>query len=212
MKIVDKELERLGKALVRNMAEDLVRYSVIDPKGKSDQEVRLEIFNYLSKLAENKGNNVFAWAIDHSSTLLKEGRRFARLEKYELSCLFYATWFEHWLNDLINTTGRRKRFPEQDITQIIRDTQFRAKSTWLLRVLNLKPIADIHLKRMQSIIDARNAFVHYKWKHVDIDDEGWGKDEEALAEIINSVEKTVSYLRRLQNKQFFSGRKRKILP
>ena len=113
---------------------------------------------------------------------------------------------------MINAMGKRKKFTDQEITSIIRDTQFRAKSTWLLHVLGLKPISDMHLRRMQTIVDARNSFVHYKWKHVDIDDEQWKKDEQALAKLINDVEKTVSYLHRLHNQQFFAGRKRKLLP
>lgn len=171
-----------------------------------------EVLNYLVEIVKNKGDNVYAWAIDQTSTLLKEARRFAQADNNELACLFYATWFEHWLNDMINTVGKRRKLSDREITQIIRDIQFRAKSTWLFRILNLKPINEAHLKRMQSIIDARNAFVHYKWKHVDIDADSWEKDDEALASLISEAEKTVSYLRRLQNKQFFDGRKRKVLP
>jgi hypothetical protein len=212
MNVPDKELERLGITLVRNMAEDLVRYGVVDQKGKSDEELHQEVLEYIGKIVKKKGNVVFAWSIDHTPTLLKEARKYARAAEHELSCLFYATWFEHWLNDLINTVGKRLKLTEQEIIQIIRETQFRAKSTWLLRILGLKPINEAHLRRMQSIIDARNSFVHYKWKHVDIDSDNWEKEEQALVSLLNGVEKTVSYLRKLQNKQFFGGRKRKVLP
>ena len=212
MRLPQKELERLGTALVRSISEDLVRYGVIKTEDKSNEELQEEIIKYIADLFRGNRNPVFVWATDYTSTLLREARKFARLEEHELSCLFYATWFEHWLNGMINAMGKRKKFTDQEITSIIRDTQFRAKSTWLLHVLGLKPISDMHLRRMQTIVDARNSFVHYKWKHVDIDDEQWKKDEQALAKLINDVEKTVSYLHRLHNQQFFAGRKRKLLP
>src|SRR5215208_2261376 len=113
MNVPDKELERLGITLVRNMAEDLVRYGVVDQKGKSDEELHQEVLEYIGKIAKKKGNVVFTWSIDHTPTLLKEARKFSRAAKHELSCLFYATWFEHWLNDLINTVGKRQKLTEQ---------------------------------------------------------------------------------------------------
>jgi hypothetical protein len=47
----------------------------------------------------------------------------------ELSCIFYATWFEHWLNQMIAIAGRKAKLTSTEITQVIRESQFRAKST-----------------------------------------------------------------------------------
>lgn len=205
------DIDKLGRSLVRSIAQELIAIGEIDPRGKSDEELHVEIINYLDTVVR-KRNIIFGHILDHTLSIISEARKFARDEQYEMACLFYATWLEHWLNDMIATFCRRKKLPEDDITQIIRETQFRGKSTWLFRVLGLKPINETHLKRMQQVIESRNSFVHYKWKATDIDDESWIKDREKLIELLNNVEKTISYLRKFKNQQVYFGRKRKVLP
>lgn len=212
MKLTESKQKRIGVTLVRSVAEELVRFGVINPEGKSDEELHSAVLRYIQGNFINKGEVTFTWVIDHTQMILQEARKFTQVGQLELSCLFYATWFEHWLNDVIYTAGKRRKLSEQEITQIIRETQFRGKSTWLLRILNLGTINETHLKRMQNNIESRNSFVHYKWKRVDIDDEVWEKDKKALTDLLTEVEKTVTYLRRFQGKQFFAGRKRKVLP
>lgn len=209
MKKIDKD--RLADTLVRSFAQGLIEAGTIDPRGKSTDDLHKEVFKYLDELSTNTNVRLFK-IIDHTPTILSEARKYARIKEYQLSCLFYAVWFEHWLNVMISTAGRRKGLPQEELIQILREVQFRGKSTWLLRVLGLKPINDAHLKRMQSIIEMRNGFVHYKWKAVEFDDISWEKDNELLIELLSGVEKTIVYLQRLANMQIYYGKKRSVLP
>jgi hypothetical protein len=209
MKKIDED--KLADTLIRSFAQGLIEAGTIDPRGKSTDDLHKEVFKYLDELLTNPNVRLFQ-IIDHTPTLLTEARKYARIEEHHISCLFYAVWFEHWLNNMISTAGRRKGLSQEELIQILREVQFRGKSTWLLRVLGLKPINDAHLKRMQNIIEMRNGFVHYKWKAIDIDDVSWEKDKEVLIELLSKVEKTVAYLQRLANRQIYYGKKRSVLP
>lgn len=206
-----KQIMRLAPRVMRVFAENLIAHGTIDPRGKTEQELQREVFAILSR--STKGPPApLRIALDYTQELLKEARRFADNEEGELACLFYATWFEHWSNRIISTIARRKKISEEEVSQIIRETPLRGETTWLLRILELKRINHIHLDRMQGIIEARNAFVHYKWKYLDPDSNEWKKRERTVGKIVRDAEKTVRYLRRLENEQVYHRRRRKSLP
>jgi len=201
----------LAPRVMRLFAESLIAHGTIDPRGKTEQELQREVFAIISRSTMDSPAPLRI-AIDYTHELLKEARRFADNEEGELACLFYATWFEHWLNRIISTIARRKKISEEEISQIIRETPFRGKTTWLLRILELKRINHIHLDRMQGIIETRNAFVHYKWKYSDPDSKEWKEREKTVGKIVRDAEKTVRYLRKLENDQVYHRRRRKVLP
>jgi hypothetical protein len=205
----DGELDRLAEGLFQSILVSAVLDGRIDPSGKTFEEFRQEAVKILVPIA--KGKVQLHWIDDHTPNILEEARSFARQEKYTFSCLLYATYFEHWLNHTISVLGRRKNLSEGEITQIIRETQFRAKSTWLLRLLGFKRISEKHLSKMQSVVDLRNAFVHYKWKPYDPDDPVAEKEKELLKKILAEVEKTVRYLQSLHNRYLLHGKKRSFM-
>jgi len=166
--------------------EGLLRYGAIDPNGKSTQEIHQEITEVMDEATSDA-------------------------DQHELACVFYAVWFEHWLNHMTCMSGLRKNLNEQDIQEILRHARFESKATWILRVLGVRPIAETHLRRMQKVTEARNAFVHYKWKAIDFDKEHSEKREHDLKLLLGDVEHTVNYLRRLEGQQIFDGKKRAIL-
>ena len=208
VRVNQREIE-LGELLVRSIAEGLILDGVVDPRGKSDIQLQREVLGHVKRFVDNPRVGLIA-AVDHTSTILKQARTYALSNDYELSCLFYATWFEHWLNHFIYSSLKRMKLTQQEITQIIREVQFRGKSTWLLRLLKLKAINKTHLGVMNNVSEARNAYVHYKWKAVDIDSDEWS--EESAKNSLEGVEKTVRYLQRLANQQLFHGKKRSVIP
>ena len=127
-----------------------------------------------------------------------------------MSCVFYAVWLEHWLNHMIQMAGPRRNLTENEILEILRHAKFESKATWILRLLGLRPIAKIHLQRMRDVTERRNAFVHYKWKSVDMDVDD-SKERQDLKTLVEKIEGTVRYLRRLENQQIFGGKKQAIL-
>jgi hypothetical protein len=186
----------LSRRIVTYIAQDLISQGRIDPTGKTDEELFNEIMAW-GKI----GSQLVA---DHKPDLLKQARVFAKADEAELACLLYATWFEHWLNGIVFTLGEKHRIGADEIAQIIRDTKFDAKSTWLLRLLGARPIHKNHLKMMRRTSDLRNGFVHYKWKA------GAVEMKKEMKQILSEVEKTVRYLMSYENKYLYKGQKKRV--
>jgi len=134
-----------------------VRDGHIDTSGKSAEEIGREMRKYLKKVVADKESPIHI-VIDHTSHLLKLARQYAMQEKLEDACLYYALWFEHWLNNLIVSSGRRKGLTDKELNQIIRETDIgRGKTTWLLRLLDVPAFRQDHQERIVKIAELRNA-------------------------------------------------------
>jgi len=187
--------------IVKNASLQLVRDGHIDVSGKSTEEIECEIRTYLKKVVADRESPIHI-VIDHTAHLLKLARQFAIQKKHEDACLYYALWFEHWLNHLIVSSGRRKGLTDQELNQIIRETDIgRGKTTWLLRLLDVPAFSQEHQKKILKIAELRNTFVHYKWKS--FDHHATKEHQEALADI----EKTVKYFKGFERRHFFGKMK-----
>jgi hypothetical protein len=196
----EAETQRFATKAVIAITQDLIRVGHISSKGKTNAEIASEIIRLL-KTADVEV------VLDHTSEILSQARGFAKSKRLELSCLLYATWFEHWLDSVINTLCRRKKLSDEEISHVIRDTNFDAKSTWLIRLLGGNAIKQDYWKIMKRIIDHRNRFVHYKWKP---DREEITKN---LDDALETVEKAIRYLNRYENNYIYKkqkGRARKV--
>lgn len=207
--LAEGEFDGVAEKLFQSLLEQAVLEGKMDPRKKNREEFKLEAIQYLKPLAKRKAE--LRWITNHIPDILKQARLFARLNQYNFSCLLYATYFEHWLNSTVATLAQRKNLSEDEITQVIRETQFRAKSTWLLRILGFKKLNENHLKMMHAVIEARNSFIHYKWKSYDPDNPASKKEKETLKGILNEIEKTVRYLQNLHNRHLLYGKKRELL-
>ena len=149
-----------------------------------------------------------AIVIDHSGGLLQRARSFRRAGDWYLSCVFYALWVEHRLNFWVSELAVRRGISEEEIEFIIRDTQHRAKASWLLRVLGAPELPKRHRMAVLQLMDRRNSFVHYKWRRYR------PREVEEFAALVRTLEATVKYFRRYEAEIFgiVSARKaRKIL-
>ncbi len=197
----------LTERLISTFLDAAIRQGHIKTKGKTQAQLHEDFLHYMKKIVLGP-NAEFQMVVDHRVTILKEARRFNQNEDFSLSCLLYATWFEHWLNGLIDSLARRKRMSQEIIVQMIRDTPFRGKLTWLLLLFGLPAINPSHKTRILQIMDMRNSFVHFKFNylHVDHHDE---KVNDKIRQAIENVEKTISYLRRYEQRRLSSvGEKR----
>jgi hypothetical protein len=146
----------------------------------------------------------FNFVLDYKDSILKQARLFHSEGEIELSCVLYATWFEHWINEIISILGHRKNLNENEINEIIRHISFRGKYTWLLKLFDFKEINKAHINLIFRLTDLRNSFVHYKWKEKNND----FKDEEKF--VIEKIEKTVRYIKNIENRHIYNNSKRKL--
>lgn len=102
--------------------------------------------------------------VDHTPTILRYAHECKRAGHDEIAVLLYATVCEQKVNLFVSTSAARAGIRPDQIPQLIRDTNFDARCTWLLQLLKAPAIAPVHLKRMRNLMNLRNEFVHYKWK------------------------------------------------
>ncbi len=195
-----------------NLYQDTIASGQIDVAGKSELDIKRECAKLLYPRMLNivSGKTEFSYRIDHRTSILTEAREYKKTENYELSCVLYAIWVEHWVNHLIQNLCLKKGLTEKEAAQIIRQSNFNSKITWLLKILEGKFLYTAHRKNIEDLIEFRNSFIHYKFNSL-IDDKLKESDNK-LKIIINSFEKTVKYLINYENKHIYLKTKRKIKP
>jgi hypothetical protein len=184
------ELDAEGKRLLQEFAEktipwileQAIRDGRIDPRGKSEEQVEKEFVDFLGELLEAEEGEVLI-VTDYTDSLLREARRSAKRGTFEFACLLYATWVEHWLNQMIVTAAARRGLTDQERTQALRR------------------LAARHQKALIEIGELRNTFVHYKWRRQPLDD----RSDKNLAGAVRNIDKTITYLRRFERREVFGG-------
>ena len=126
-------------------------------------------------------------------------QNFQKSKQLDWAVLFYATYFEHTVNAVIDVAARRKKFSHRDVASIIKDIGMAGKTTWLLRALGLAPLSQFHRNTILKINEIRNSYVHYKWQPKG------SKIDSSAKEALKSVEKTALYIRRYTDRLMYGG-------
>lgn len=187
----EKDLENLTKIVMSGILKMAIRNGEINIDGKSDSEIKEEFYKNLDKGL--KGKVDFKLVLDHTQDILRQAKVFYKERNLNFSCIFYATWLEHWINDLIVTQGLRKKLSDKHLKDILQRLNSDSKLSWLISLLDLPEINRKHLKTIRAVFDFRNQFIHYKWKSKDPNDDS---DKERLKKVLQEAERTVRYLKR----------------
>lgn len=186
-----------GPIIIRKVVTTLVKYGLLNI---NDMD-RSDVLGETLKLIEDMD---FKFVLDYKDNILEHARKFCMNNEIELSYLLYATWFEHWINEIISILAGRKDLNDKEIYEIIRNISIRGKYTWLLKLFEFEEIDEEHLKLIFKLIELRNGFVHYKWNEKNDD----LKDKEAI--VMENIEETVEYLMDIENKYIYNNSKEKL--
>ena len=143
---------------------------------------------------------------DFTNELLDDAKQYYDQGNYAYTSLLYATWMEHIVNKVIFITARKSNLTQGDLKNIIRSTNLRAKTTWLLKLLGLPEIPEPHQVNMLRLADMRNAFVHYKWSSQSVDDtiDDHMRYNVNDKNIVESFAETVIYLKQYYKDNIFN--------
>lgn len=203
-----KEETKLLRAIGYETLKQALANQQIDPRGKTEKQFRIEAFQYLKRIRKYLNESQLLLVVDFRNNILKEARRFRETEQAELSCILYSTWFEHWLNYIIIIISKRKKISEENLLQMLRETNFRSKLTWIPILLGIQPLNNKHIKTMLHVVELRNLYVHYKYQgKIEEDNSTLEKD---LNSTISTIEKTIRYLNRYENKLIYQNQKSRI--
>jgi hypothetical protein len=168
-------------------------------------EITIEEFNDKVKLRKKLLKLNDKTVIDHTEDLVKTARVFFKQKDYNKSKLFYATYFEHEINDLIIELCGNKKIDKKTINDIIKSVNIIGKFTWLLLILGASKVSEIHKNVILKTADDRNAFVHYKYNS----DQAEFEDDKIFSEF-KKIEKTITYIKKYKSKNLFNGNKLRI--
>lgn len=97
-------------------------------------------------------------------TLMNEAKKYCEEEEYFLSLVLYATYIEHWFNDLINCLAVTKNLDDNATGKLFKMFTNDARLEVLLQLFDLPEIDENIKNDLKIIFDTRNYFIHYKWK------------------------------------------------
>ncbi len=196
------EIGQLGREIFATIYEGLLADGHINPDGKTEAQIMAEVRNAALKWSKHRPMLV---ATDFRNSLLSKARSLKQQKNYHEASLYYATWFEHWINGVL--LRKLKLLDVKEANQMIRDVSLRGKYTWLLALIHERRIRRNHLISILRVCDLRNEFVHYKYKLVDVDRIDSDRSHEAL----RAAEAAVRYLLSFEERHFFKGSARGLL-
>lgn len=194
---LNEEERQYSTIIIRKVVTSLVKEGLLDVNNMD----RNDILHETLKLIEDIDIKL---VLDHKDNLLQYARKFRINNEIKLSYLLYATWFEHWINEIIYILGGRKNLNRNEINEIIRSTSIRGKYTWLLKLFEFEEIKEDYLELIFKLITFRNGFVHYKWE----EENDKQKDKEAI--VIEKIEEIIEYLMDIENQHIYNNSKEKL--
>jgi hypothetical protein len=190
----------LFEILLQNLfSKDILKKADLELPRK---ELLDKVFAFISK-------NGFPVTIDHRDDITSQVDIFILSKKYEYAKVFYAMYFEHTLNGLIDNACHRRKFDDRTRLDIIRSVDIYGKLTWLPRLLGHKVFNSTHVKTIKNLADERNAFVHYKW-NIEHDNDAETVNEKKQEDYFKKIKAAVSYMKRYEAEIMFGGSKAKI--
>ena len=172
-----EELTSLDGSLFNGLAEDLIRTGAVDPRGKTQTQITTELIAAVRSQLSNGGYGGIV--VDHTTELERTAKSFEDQEEFEYAIVFYATWFEHWLNRLIACAAHRKYLPSEQIMSVVRRATLKQKLIFsgpvstIFICSDFSPIPSDIVCSVLEIAEIRNEFIHYKWQ-------GWSFDEDEI--------------------------------
>src|SRR5664280_1150204 len=170
---VSREIEQTGREVLAMLYEAFLTDGHINPEGKSEEQIMAEVRVAAVKWSKRRP---MLMSTDFRSGLLSQARKFKRRQEHHEAILYYATWFEHWINAIL--VRNLHSLNERERCQMVRDVNLRGKYTWLLALVHGKQIPERHINAILRISDLRNEFVHYKYKLADVDT--WTDEDKPL--------------------------------
>ena len=166
------------------------RKGAFTPTAHSRDDRLAEFFEHFRRqFAEHADPKV---AIDYQRQLLNSARDLRSKAHPLEATILYATWAEHWVNGILIARALRAGLSPQLSAQVIRDTNWKAKLSWLWQLLDLPEIPEERRKELDTLVSLRNEYVHYKWRGRD-PDEVTGNDPHLRA-ALDGVELSVAGL------------------
>lgn len=208
--MTEEQIKKLEAEIAPKLVDSVVKslYAAGHIK-ESDLLSEKSLFTTLVDIVSNSELEVI---IDHRESLLEEAKKKRLEEKFDFSRIFYATFFEHQINDLIAYYCESKGLNKKTQIEIIRSINLKSKFTWLLELLRFPKFNKSHLDTIIKLSEERNSFVHYKFKVQPGGDEvpNLKLELKEREEEFKNIDKAVKYFKNYTTRIKFKGKKGSI--
>lgn len=196
----DDPIYKISELFFRSYVED----GTIEVGSRSPAEIIQEYKVIISDFADRSGE--IRRIPDHRTELFQRAQDEANAEIAVTLC---ALWVEHTVNGSLVAALERGGYDSQEITSLIRDLTFRNKVTVLWKLVGLTPLQEEHLSLIEQIMQARNAFVHYKWRPRD--DSEYESELSRLDDAVSRSQILKEAFDRADNILHWNGRQEEII-
>lgn len=198
------KIDKLTKDTITNVVESLYAIDVFsDDDIKDEKSLKKALKQFV------KQGGIGGFVIDHRESLLIQAKYFLQNSQFDYSKVFFATYFEHSINHLIEVYCAKRGISNQSKIEIIRNINIWGKLSWLLELIGLPKFNKVHLKTIKSLSDERNAFIHYKWNpESDLNKiPDFEKEKKRIDNDFDSIKKAVRYFKNYESRLIFKGKK-----
>jgi len=150
-----------------------------------------------------------ALLVDHREDILNQAELFFKNKNYDYAKVFYAMYFEHSLNALIELECQKRKISEKVQIEIIRGIDIHGKLTWLPVLLGHKRLNEKYIGVIKKLADDRNGFIHYKWKAIPDDPNDSPADIQIETEF-KKIRLAVRHMKQYETRTLFRKNKQKL--
>ncbi|WP_225799686.1 hypothetical protein [Streptomyces sp. NK15101] len=207
--------ELLGMGILWGVVDQYVRHGLVNLEELTDREVVSTVLREFMEEADSGAAIVegrVTWSdddihvvTDHSIDLLERAAEAVGAEEYWFAILFYATWLEHWANNVLMSLSVRSGVPAGVAVALVRSCSFNLKMKDVWASLGAAPIEKVHMRAMTDLMEFRNGFVHYKWQPQSIS--SMDAYDRRVEEVAKTAQKLVIVLEGLEDELIFLGRR-----
>jgi hypothetical protein len=197
--------------VVRGVIEAGVRDGHIGLEGRTDEEIKNDILEYINDILEyiSVPTPQYGVVVNHQAKLINEARRYEAEGDVNLALMFYAAWFEHWLNGMYIAREPMVVLEREEIIRLIRETNLASKTRHIWQLLFGEKLPDDVVQTILKVAEAGNAFVHYKWTPIG-EIEETGRERRELHELAQRAAAIVTQLGAIEDRIFFAGSRSRL--
>lgn len=201
-----RERMKLGESLHASLVEGMFINGDLSEKDFEDPKVLLQkSLKYLDDL-KKKGKEIML-VVDHQPSLLSTAEKYIQSEDFELAYVFFATYFEHLINGVIQVRCTKDSISNVVYKELIRKVSLEDKFSWVLELLKLPKFKTQHWQTIKTVSDKRNSFIHYKYQAAqnqpDFEEREWEKLKPGL-------KSAITYSKKYQTKVIYQGKAKKL--
>ncbi|WP_433857393.1 hypothetical protein [Streptomyces kronopolitis] len=210
--------ESLGKRLSWGVVDRSVSSGAIDISEMTDEEVvSAALFGFLNDTEpvdsanerdSDPSDSEVLVVTDHSDGLLRKANEAVGSEEYWFAILFYATWIEHWINNILISLSCRSNVPAGVAVALVRSCGFNLKMKDVWTSLGAEPLEKEIMRTMAELMELRNGFVHYKWQaRISSEKE---RQDQRVKEVALEGQKLIKILEEIEDQVLFLGRRKSL--